>query len=322
MPFGHAFGTRKGQRGSRTFEDSQLRGRRTFEERTAKISMSDAVRALQRVSCSGTRKELESLFPRNALKDDKIDFYEFCQAAIQSRRKGRAAFRRNGGFTEAQVSELRMTFTKYDADKSGEIAGNETIQLFEKEFPEISNDPARRPQLLQFLQEADEDGNGALNLQDFLRIVRQVNDVQDQMRVSKELEAVSTTKFTHPEVQQFRELFLAAGRGMRELGFHEIQELLQCIIPMGAKNVEELRHKFKEMAAKQMGAPGDANMLDFPEFLWLMRELTDMNFANMNGRAHALVDYERADSVKTVKSVKSDATASTGVSSWQLGVGK
>merc|ERR1712151_982179 len=103
--------------------------------------------------------------------------------------------------------------------------------------------------------------------------------MQDQMRISKELEAINSTKFTPPEVQEFRELFLTAGSGLKELGFHEVRELLKCIVPMGTKNVEALRHKFEEMAAQQCGVVGDAALLDFPEFLWLMRGLIDENFA-------------------------------------------
>merc|ERR1719486_41624 len=112
----------------------------------------------------------------------------------------------------------------------------------------ISNDPVRRPQLIQLLEESDEDGSGSLDFKDFLRIMRHLRDIQDQLRVSKELEAVSSTKFTPPEVQEFRELFLAAGGGMRELGFSEVKELLKCIVPMGTKNVEELKVKYDEMA--------------------------------------------------------------------------
>jgi Ca2+-binding EF-hand superfamily protein len=197
----------------------------------------------------------------------------------------RGAFRSNGGFTAEEVAELKDSFNTYDQDMSGEIDGSETIRLFESEFPSISNDPFRRPQLLQLLRDADEDGNGSLNFPDFLRIMRQLRDMQDQMRLSKELDAVNSTKFTPPEVQEFRELFVAAGHGLKELDFNMVRELLKGIVPMGAKNIQELRQKFIKMAAKQCGVVGDVDLLDFPEFLWLMRELIATNFAGMNGKA-------------------------------------
>merc|ERR1712054_568622 len=115
--------------------------------------------------------------------------------------------------------------------------------------------------------------------------MRQLRDMQDQMRLSKELDAVNSTKFTPPEVQEFRELFVAAGHGLKELDFNMVRELLKGIVPMGAKNIQELRQKFNKMAAKQCGVVGDADLLDFPEFLWLMRELIATNFAGMNSKA-------------------------------------
>lgn len=256
---------------------------------TPHISVEQALKGLERLSCNDTPEVLMSFFSKDAVEDGKIDFYEFVQAAIRSRRMFRAAFRENGGFTKEQIQELKVSFDKYDTDHSGEISGVETVQLFEGEFPDIANDHARRPQLIQLLKDADEDESGSLDFKDFLRIMRQLRDMQDKLRIEKEIEAVSETKFTPPEVQEFRELFIAAGEGAQELGFEEVRDLLKCIVPMGTKNNEDLREKFDEMAAKQMGAPGDVCLLDFPEFLWLMRELLSINFANMAERAETMV---------------------------------
>merc|ERR1719183_2730112 len=110
--------------------------------------------ALERVGCVDHPNILESYFCKEAVADDEIDFYEFVQGAIISRRKARAAFRDNGGFTEDQMFELRESFNKYDSDHSGEISGQELVQLFENEFPAMANDPAHRPQLIQLLHDA------------------------------------------------------------------------------------------------------------------------------------------------------------------------
>merc|ERR1711920_914960 len=99
----------------------------------------------------------------------------------------------------------------------------------------------------------------------------------------------SETKFSHTEVVEFRELFVATGMGKEELGFEDVKKLLECIVPMGAKNVEQLQKEYLTLAVRQEGVMGEEELLDFPEFLWLMRALLDTNFANMTDRAGALV---------------------------------
>jgi len=262
------------------------------------IGVKQAIEALRRVGCTDSRRSLEEFLEREAIATDEVDFYCFSQAALRSRQKQRAQFRENGGFTKDEVEDLRSQFNRYDSDGSGTISGPETVRLMEEEFPMLTKDPARRPQMIQLLNEADQGGDGSLDFHDFLRIMRHLRDIQDQLRIGKELDAVNTTKFTPPEVQEFRELFLATGGGDKELGFDQIKELLKCLVPMGSKNVEELKSKFFEFSAKQMGVIGGAELLDFPEFLWLMRELVDTNFAGMNDAANNLVE-EKHGSDKT-----------------------
>merc|ERR1712139_663935 len=94
------------------------------------------------------------------------------------------------------------------------------------------------------------------------------------------------------EVQEFRDLLLAVHAENNEIGFEEVQILLGAIVPMGAKNISQLRQKFFEFASMQDGVDGSDDKLDFPEFLWLMRELLDSNFANMSEHARASVEQE------------------------------
>jgi len=254
------------------------------------ITARQAQHGLLRVGCVDVDGAVAEVLPEDKVSANCLDFYGFVQAALRSRQQARIAFRENGGFSRSEVAKLRTKFDRYDADGSGQISGRETVTLMEHEFPLISNDARLRPQLTRLLAEADEDGSGSLDFGDFLRVMRHTKDIQDEMMVTKELKAVADTRFTPLEVLEFRELFLAAGAGRVELGFHEVKELLQCIVPMGAKNVEELRLKYNEIAARQMGVDGGEEELDFPEFLWLMRELLDINFAKMSDRATAMVE--------------------------------
>jgi len=258
------------------------------------LTTRQALQALRRVGCTDSHAVLESFLGKDAGAGGRVDFYKFCQAAIHSRRTARGVFRKNGGFTEEEIVDLRELFNRYDSDSSGNISGLESLKLFETEFPAISNDPSKRVELVEQMKLADQDGNNALEFGDFLRIMRHLRDVEDQLRVGKEREAFNATKFTPQEVEEFRELFLSAGQGLKELGFSEVKELLKCIVPMGTKNVEDLKRKFDEQSAgKQCGdLQGDDEGLDFPEFLLFMRSLLDMNFANMSEKAEKIVEKD------------------------------
>merc|ERR1719440_502422 len=146
---------------------------------------------------------------------------------------------------------MEESFRRYDVDNSGELNGQEIITVLEAHFPTLANDPLRRPLIMQLLHEADEDGNGQLDFGDFLRLMRQVKDIQDQLMIAKELRAVEETQFTASEVLEFRELLLAVRGESTEVSFSQVQVLLGAIVPMGANNVKQLKVKFKEAASRQ-----------------------------------------------------------------------
>jgi Ca2+-binding EF-hand superfamily protein len=226
--------------------------------------------------------------------EEKVDFYAFVQAALLARAKLRAGFRENGGFSKKEVMDMRESFERYDEDDGGTIAGTELVNLIQNEFGGLARSTDSRPMLVQLLREADEDGTGELDFKAFLRVMRLIKDMQDGQRISKEHKAVAETKFTPSQVQDFRELFTKAAGNTQEVSFEALMDLLSCIVPMGTRNCEELWDMFLEVASCQTGTGdgcvhfGSEEMLDFPEFLWLMRELLNKDFAGITERANAL----------------------------------
>merc|ERR1739848_421226 len=150
----------------------------------------------------------------------------------------------------------------------------------EKEFPNSAKDGGIRPQFVQLLNDADEDHNGDFDFLDFLRLMRLIRDLQEQFRIQKELTAVDQTRFSGQEVEEFRELFeVAGGENTQEINYEQLKDLVQRIAVLSPKTSDQLRAIFTEMAAQQDSTDGTADMLDFPEFLLLMRQLVDVNFA-------------------------------------------
>lgn len=248
------------------------------------ITVDQALTGLERLSCVDSEGKVIRLRARDKVGLNAIDIYGFCEAARRGRVASRASFRKNGGFSMEDIQKMEERFQEFDADGSGELSGHEVVRVLEVHFPTLANSEARRPLILQLLKEADEDGNGCLEFGDFLRLMRQVKDIQDQLMLSKELRAIEETRFSPSEVLEFRELLLAVRGEAAEIGLHEVQMLLGAVVPMGAKNQVQLKEKFDQVAKRQSGVDGSSEMLDFPEFLWLMRDLLDMNFANMAER--------------------------------------
>lgn len=247
------------------------------------ISVNQARHGLKRLGCVDADDKVAPLLVKDKVARDQVDVYGFCTAARRCRQAARAAFRQNGGFSKEDIRSMEQSFKRYDSDHSGQLTGGEIVKVLVEHFPTLAGDVCRRPLIQKLLKEADEDDNGKLDFPDFLRLMRQVKDIQDQLMITKELKAIEETQFSPTEVYEFRELLLAVRGEAKEIGFDEVKGLLGAIVPMGAKNLSELQRKFKEVAGRQSGVEGSEDMLDFPEFLWLMRELLDINFANMAG---------------------------------------
>jgi len=231
---------------------------------------------------------------------DVVDFYAFCQAAFMTLETARKSFRDNGGFNNRDMAKMQTLFQKYDDDSSGVISGTEMVNLVETEFSAIARDPNQRPTLLEMLREIDDDGVGMLDFTEFLRFMRQCNDLKNQIAVTKEMRALEATRFTPLEAQGFRELFQSVDEAppppsqaeqqrvggasdssqIRVISFDQVKELLGRIAPMGEKNAAQLWRVYTALARDVRGD----DELDFPEFLYLIRALIDVNFAGIADR--------------------------------------
>jgi len=119
---------------------------------------------------------------------------------------------------------------------------------------------------------------------------------------------VEKTGFNRPEVEGFRELFLGKavgeflnrqvrddfqfllGRGVDDdeswfgMTFQDVKDLINSIVPLGDRSAGELAGHFGAVEAGRAGfeaVPAKSGVLDFPEFLVLMRRLLDVNFGRI-----------------------------------------
>lgn len=223
-------------------------------------------------------------FP-SLVADDRgmVDVDNFLRCFLDLKRASRRIFRENGGFTTEETQELRRCFQYYDKDGSGDINNGELILVIEEVFPKMAHDRNMRPTLVQLMKEIDADGNGSLDFQDFLRLMQQLQDLQLKERCAKESQVVTDTGFTHSQVEEFRELFLADAEDAALSG-HALRSMLRTVFPLGDRHLTELGMAIEDVTGAPCPRSHDFPKLDFPEFLLLMRKLLDIDFAQMSRR--------------------------------------
>jgi len=224
-----------------------------------------------------------------------LDMRTFFKVARQQFVDLEEEVRLNGGYTWEEIEVMKQNFKTYDTDESGTIQNNELVALVKCVFPDMATDPKLRPQLMEIIKEADEDGNGALDFEDFLRLMRTVCELRNRNQLEKEKKAVQDTGFLPHEVHDFRELFQAQVERSMLLSFEDFGLMIHHICPLGDRNLAVLEGMWRE-ALTTYDALGDVRELtagqlemeqggrdrvDFPEFLWLMRRILDTNFGQV-----------------------------------------
>lgn len=200
----------------------------------------------------------------------------FLRACQKHCRATREAIKRNGGWTDPEVQELRSFFKRYDLDGSGRVTKNELIQLVEDVVPELAKERSKRPQLLALLREADQEATGSLDFAAFLKLLGLFSAFKDKERLRKEQQAIQETGFTNQEVAESRELFLNSLGDSQDLGFDEFRAMIHGITPLNDARTKQLEEIFAEVC-KQPEA-------DFPNFLVLLRKLLDLDFASIKDK--------------------------------------
>jgi len=244
------------------------------------ISLAAAAAAFRKVGCVDSHGKAPSVLPEELDRDRQVTRITFVTVALRTKRSMRDANRQNGGYTSAEVAELRKDFEKYDKDGSGDISNAELGCLIRTMFPSMGS--VLRTKLNGMMKEVDANGDGKLDFEDFVRLMRQFHDIQSQEKIEKELQAIEETSFSAEEVHEFRELFLNTDvDGDLELSITEVKKMIANICPVGNNNCDVLQQAFNDVSNKQGMVDGSLDQCDFPEFLWLMRKLLDINYGNI-----------------------------------------
>lgn len=227
--------------------------------------------------------------------DRSIDLKELLAIFQIAKKSTRQQFRDCMGYSPKEVLELKEKFKVYESGGLGRIGHKDLIRLLEDTFPNMAHSRTMRPIFEGIIAQADHNGDGCLGVEEFLKFMRLLQEVQDDEKYEKLSTVVQQAKFSPPEVEGFRELFLGKdphGLAARCDGmtFEDVKDLMNAIVPLGHRWCSELEEYFHEVERKRTvfeAVINQSGVLDFPDFLLLMRQLMDVNFGRINERTGA-----------------------------------
>merc|ERR1711879_537014 len=115
----------------------------------------------------------------------------------------------------------------------------------------------------------------------------QFQDIQDRERFAAEQKAVQEVNFSKHEVSEFRKLFMSVdtdGDGL--ISRLQAMQMMETICPLGAKNTAEFTSIFRQIVERRSGYEGE-DLANFADFLYLVKRLVDVDFAQINERSKA-----------------------------------
>mmetsp|Transcript_57813 Transcript_57813/g.163142 ORF Transcript_57813/g.163142 Transcript_57813/m.163142 type:complete len:1165 (+) Transcript_57813:75-3569(+) len=231
----------------------------------------------------------------------ELDFDTFVGIVDSCRNSFVIKQRKKAGFSDEEIEKFKDLFNRYDKDKSGEIDTVELMAIL-KEFCWEPKSREEQQALVKKLDVArdlareagikDVGTPGASNLKfwAFVQLARMLNNEHDRAEEDKMDKLMQELRFTHQEVDQFRQIFRSwaghedeehqAGLGGDSNGL-ERDAVRRLVRSLGVSITPENKGKLDQKLASLDGG----TQLNFMGFLKLMHWLVETDFAGVNGAA-------------------------------------
>jgi len=193
----------------------------------------------------------------------------------------------NAGFAPAEVERLRRSFAGYDKDGGGTLERAELVKMLGEHFPDATTSKEGQRQISEALSEVDKDGSGSLNFGEFLLLMRKCDDRRDAADLRLEMEVVKDCGMVAEEVEGFRQIFLENIDWKGELTLETLIVLLATFVDMTPEDLDELAAVVRDVH------PQSREVARFPQFLQLIRRLTQDNFLRVNDMATRAVRQQQ-----------------------------
>lgn len=187
-----------------------------------------------------------------------------------------AKIRENAGYTLAEVLRLKEQFQSYDTDGSGELAQEELRRLLAQIFPDATRSHLHQKELMRLLERVDRDKSWTIDFTEFLWLMRACDDMRDASDLKLERSIIKDLGFSADEVDGFRQLFSQSSDLVGEVDVHAMMNLLSSVIDISPKSLLYLTDLMQEIHPEGRG------VARFPQFLVLMKKLTEVNALGVN----------------------------------------
>lgn len=236
-----------------------------------------------------TMPELKELFKElcEGNDDPEVELWDLEKLCNGYRLDKRSRFRARHAFTDDEVAKYEKQFRKYDPQKDGFIDDKDLRKLLSDMFPGAEEDQATHDKVREVMQKIDDgEGDSKLDFDEYLALMRHLEDEIEVSKFNREKEAVDDTKFNRKEVSEFRAIFQAFDTdGGGTMDFDEFVVLISQLIDPKIVKGKAMQDKLREMMEEVQGIDEETeevNDLDFPGFLHIMRMVQDNNIGGIN----------------------------------------
>jgi len=212
--------------------------------------------------------------------------------------------RKNAGYGPKEIIQLSSIFASYDRDKSGTIERSELQKLIAQYFPDATKSRAQQVEIQKILASFDTGAKtGELDFHKFVWLMRKCDDMRDETDVRAEADVVKACGLSVEEVEGFRQIFSSVVNWTGELDLTQLTELLLRVVELNDDEVMELGNIVREVH------PHGREVARFPQFIMLVKRLTDENLMGVNEAANrcmrrASIRKQRSNTRKSEKEVE------------------
>lgn len=195
--------------------------------------------------------------------------------------------RASAGYNIAEKAWLQQLFNGYDEDGSGTIERGELMQLIASYFPDSTKSKDGQRDVQKALDEVDTEGKGELDFKAFLRLTRKCDDSRDSRDMQLEVEVVKECDFTPEEVDGFRQIFSANVDWKGELDLQSLASILSRVAKLSEDDLRNLSSLVCDVH------PQGREVARFPQFLKLVKRLTEENYGKLNDQAERFLKRQQ-----------------------------
>jgi Ca2+-binding EF-hand superfamily protein len=244
------------------------------------VPVKELCTALTSIGYSIEGEQMEQFLERVGEVDGKreVDLWEMERLATVYRHEVRDRARSCQGFQEADVQRFFKIFEKHDEQHMGKLSKAPLRHLIEELLPEVGTSVKEHDFAADMLQKVDEDHNCDIDFDEFLSMMRLIENhkaseevEKDRANLAKFKSALLASKFRHTEINEFQEVFRLHDTNLS--GDIDVEEFEFMIADVLHVPPAELHAEIKALV---LSVDDDKNhVLDFPEFLMVMRKVLD-----------------------------------------------